>query len=192
MEILRVSAERSNMRITEIFLSLSIPPDAPDFLDQVQRSQRFCFPGDAEPIRFAVTKSHDGACECEVGILEGLGPDIAAGSLFEFRKRGRARNDGFNAVFIVPTGIGAEIGGHAGDATPVVRMLAGLCDNLITHPNSVNASDLNEMTENTIYVEGSVLTRFLMGTVGLGKVRSNRVLVIIDDHEDELFGILWP
>jgi hypothetical protein len=66
-------------------------------------------------------------------------------------------------------------------------MLAGICDNLITHPNAVNASDLNEMTENSLYVEGSVLTRFLMGTVGLVPVRSNRVLVIIDDHEDEIF-----
>jgi hypothetical protein len=144
-------------------------------------------PGDGAPIRFVVTKSNDEACECEVGIAEGLGPDLAAGALFEFKKRGRARNQGFNAVFVVPTGIGAEIGGHAGDATPAVRMLAGICDNLITHPNAVNASDLNEMTENTVYVEGSVLTRFLMGTVGLGKVRSNRVLTIIDDHADALF-----
>ncbi len=175
------------MKIIEKFLSLPISLKAPDFLDQVQRSQRFRIPGDAVPIRFVVTKSDDDACECEVGILEGLGSDFLPGDLFEFRKRARARNDGFNAVFIVPTGIGAEIGGHAGDATPVVRMLAGICDNLITHPNSVNASDLNEMTENTVYVEGSVLTRFLMGTVGLGPVHSNRVLVIIDDHEDELF-----
>lgn len=175
------------MKITEKFLSLPISIEAHDFLDQVKKSQRFRIPGDAVAIRFAVTKSGDGACECEIGILEGLGSEPAAGSLFEFSKRGRARNDGFNAVFIVPTGIGAAIGGHAGDATPVVRMLAGICDNLITHPNAVNASDLNEMTENSLYVEGSILTRFLMGTVGLGPVRSNRVLVIIDDHEDEIF-----
>jgi hypothetical protein len=175
------------MKITEKFLSLPISPGAPDFLDQVQNSQRFRIPGDAAPIRFVVTKSDADACECEVGILEGLGRDLAAGSLFDFKQCGKARNEAFNAVFIVPTGIGAEIGGHAGDATPAVRMLAGICDNLITHPNTVNASDLNEMTENTLYVEGSVLTRFLMGTVGLGKVRSNRVLAIIDDHEDEIF-----
>ncbi|MGY9005192.1 MAG: DUF3326 domain-containing protein [Alphaproteobacteria bacterium] len=175
------------MKITEKFLSLPVPSGTPNFLDQIQKSQRFRIPGDAAPIRFTVTKSDDDGCECEVGILEGLGPDLAVGSLFEFKNRGRARNDSFNAVFIVPTGIGAEIGGHAGDATPVVRMLAGICDKLITHPNAVNASDLNEMTENTVYVEGSVLTRFLMGTVGLGKVRSNRVLTIIDDHGDELF-----
>ena len=175
------------MQITERLLSLPISPGRSDFLNQVQRSQRFRIPGDAAPIRFAITRSGDDACECEVGILEGLGLGDAPGSLFDFRRRGRARNDAFNAVFIVPTGIGAAIGGHAGDATPVVRMLAGLCDNLITHPNAVNASDLNEMTENSVYVEGSVLTRFLMGTVGLGPVRSNRVLVIFDDHEDETF-----
>ncbi len=175
------------MKITEKFLSLPISLEAPDFLDQVQRSQRFRIPSDAVPIRFAVTKSHEGVCECEVGILEGVGSNLAAESLFEFRHRGRARNHAFNAVFMVPTGIGAAIGGHAGDATPVVRMLAGICDKLITHPNAVNASDLNEMTENSLYVEGSVLTRFLMGTVGLGPVRSNRVLVILDDHEDEIF-----
>ena len=69
----------------------------------------------------------------------------------------------------------------------MVRVLAGICDNLITHPNTVNASDINELTENTLYVEGSVLTRLLMGTIGLGKVRSNRVLAIIDDHEDKNF-----
>ena len=175
------------MQITEKFLSLPIPPSAPDFLAQVQRSQRFRIPRGAVPIRFALTRSDDEGCECEVGILEGLRPDYHPRSVFEFRKRGTARSENFNAVLIVPTGIGAEIGGHAGDATPAARMLAGICDNLITHPNVVNASDLNEMTENTVYVEGSVLTRFLMGTLGLRKVRSNRVLTIIDDHEDELF-----
>ncbi len=43
------------------------------------------------------------------------------------------------------------------------------------------------MPENALYVEGSVLCRLLMGTVGLQRVRSNRVLVVIDAHSDELF-----
>ena len=147
----------------------------------------FPSPNKTTPVRFAVTRSEPTSCECEIGVLEDLQLESAANPLFEFRKRGRARHDSFNIVFIVPTGIGAAIGGHAGDATPTVRMLASICDNLITHPNAVNASDLNEMTENTLYVEGSVLARFLMGTVGLGKVRSNRVLTIIDDHDEDLF-----
>jgi hypothetical protein len=52
----------------------------------------------------------------------------------------------------------------------------------------VNASDINEMTENTLYAEGSVICRLLMGTIGLQKVRSNRVLTIVEQHPtDELF-----
>ena len=55
---------------------------------------------------------------------------------------------------------------------------------LIVHPNVVNASDINEMPENALYVEGSVICRLLMGTAGLQRVRSNRVLVVIDRHEE--------
>ena len=90
-------------------------------------------------------------------------------------------------AFLVPTGIGAEIGGHAGDATPAARLIAEVCDTVILHPNVVNASDINEMPTNALYVEGSVITRLLMGTVGLAPSRANRVLVIIDAHEDILF-----
>lgn len=82
-------------------------------------------------------------------------------------------------VLIIPTGIGAEIGGHAGDANPVCKLLASCCDTLITHPNVVNASDINEMSENTLYVEGSILDRFLEGKVELQPVRTyNKILVV--------------
>ncbi|MDE0081287.1 MAG: DUF3326 domain-containing protein [Gammaproteobacteria bacterium] len=93
----------------------------------------------------------------------------------------------FNVVLIIPTGIGAEIGGHAGDAGPVAQLLGEVSDTLVLHPNVVNASDINEMPPNALYVEGSVLARLLMGTIGLERVRSNRVLVIVDDHHDEIF-----
>ena len=83
-----------------------------------------------------------------------------------------------NIVLIVPTGIGAEIGGHAGDATPVAKLFGSICDNLITHPNVVNASDINEMTESTLYVEGSILDRFLRGKFCLKKVNYNKILLI--------------
>lgn len=175
------------MRITEQILTFPIQPGTLDFLDQVRNTPDFPASSEAVPVRFAVTKSESAACECEVGVLEGLRSEVVPDPLFRYRERGRVRHDNFNVVFIVPTGIGAAIGGHAGDATPAVRMFAGICDNLITHPNAVNASDLNEMTENTLYVEGSVLTRLLMGTVGLGKVRSNRVLTIIDSHTENVF-----
>ncbi len=83
-----------------------------------------------------------------------------------------------NGVLIIPTGIGAEIGGHAGDANPVAKLIASCCDKLITHPNVVNASDINEMTENTLYVEGSMLDRFLEGDIELKEVKSNKILVV--------------
>jgi hypothetical protein len=82
------------------------------------------------------------------------------------------------AVLIIPTGVGAAIGGNAGDGNPVAKLLSNCCDNLITHPNVVNAADINEMTENTLYVEGSLLDRFLAGYINLRKVISNRMLVV--------------
>lgn len=81
-------------------------------------------------------------------------------------------------VMIIPTGLGATIGGHAGDATPAAKLLAGCCDKLVIHPNVVKASDINEMTPNMLYVEGSILDRFLWGTTNLKEVRSNRILVV--------------
>lgn len=85
-----------------------------------------------------------------------------------------------NVVMIVPTGIGCEIGGHCGDATPPARLLGACCDNLVLHPNVVNASDLNEMPANALYVEGNHLDRFLQGKLFLQHVRSNKVLVVVN------------
>ena len=138
------------------------------------------------PIRFAVTESSRRSYRYEIGILEGSEP--VGPSMFDLNPRGDEDTGAFNAVLVVPTGIGAEIGGHAGDATPVARLLASVCDTLITHPNVVNASDLNEMPANGLYVEGSLLSRFLMGAIGFRPVRSNRVLIIIDSHPNERFA----
>ena len=84
-------------------------------------------------------------------------------------------------VMIIPTGIGAEIGGHAGDANPAAKLMASCCDTLIVHPNVVNASDLNEMTENMLYVEGSILDRFLERKTELKPVLHNRILVVANN-----------
>jgi len=81
-------------------------------------------------------------------------------------------------VMTIPTGLGCTIGGHAGDATPAARLIAAACDKLIVHPNVVNASDICELTDNMLYVEGSTLDRFLSGTIELQEVRSNRILIV--------------
>ncbi len=84
------------------------------------------------------------------------------------------------SVMIVPTGIGCEIGGHAGDATPAARLLAVACDTLILHPNVVNASDINEAPHNSLYVDGGMLDAFLRAECNLVPVKSNRLLVAVN------------
>ena len=86
----------------------------------------------------------------------------------------------FNAVIIVPTGLGCRIGGHAGDATPAAKLLAKCCDKLILHPNVVNGSDINEMPSNALYVDGYTLDEFLEGKVCLKEVRQNKTLLVVN------------
>ncbi|HQG47774.1 MAG TPA: DUF3326 domain-containing protein [Sedimentisphaerales bacterium] len=85
-----------------------------------------------------------------------------------------------NVVMIVPTGIGCEIGGHCGDGNAAARLLGACCETLVLHPNVVNASDINEMPPNALYVEGNHLDRFLQGKLFLQKVKSNKVLVVVN------------
>ena len=144
---------------------------------------------DEIPVRVAVTRTDAEGYHCEVGILSVQDATKCADmeSIFGLRRRDYENTDGFNAVLLVPTGIGAELGGHSGDAGAVARLMAAGCDQLITHPNVVNAADINELPENGLYVEGSVISRLMTGTVGLQKVRSNRVMMIVDEHADKMF-----
>lgn len=141
------------------------------------------------PIRFVITKTDDKFYYCEIGIvIDDNKNDTFINkqhSIFENRQRVFENTEKFNAVLLVPTGIGAEIGGHCGDANVIARLIATSCDTLITHPNVVNASDINEMTENTLYVEGSIITKLMMGQIGLQKVRSNRIIMLMDTHPED-------
>jgi hypothetical protein len=140
-------------------------------------------------VRFVVAASGERECSCELDCVADIGRHRwPHAGIFDYELRGCENTDRFNAVLIVPTGIAAQIGGHCGDANAVARFLASACDTLITHPNVVNAADMNEMTENTLYVEGSILTRLMMGTIGLQKVRSNRVLILMDKHPHMAFN----
>ncbi|MEE2971401.1 MAG: DUF3326 domain-containing protein [Pseudomonadota bacterium] len=178
------------MNLLEKVFPIPASPGHKNLIAHIRKAVEFRLEDGAVPVRFAITRMDDTHYQCEFGTLEGLGPgtDEEIGLIFHFAPRRIERTDVFNAVFLVPTGIGSEIGGHAGDATPAARVLAAACDRLITHPNVVNASDLNEMPDNALYVEGSAITRLMMGTAGLQPVRANRVLMIIDEHEIELFA----
>lgn len=83
-----------------------------------------------------------------------------------------------NGVFIIPTGLGCALGGDAA-YNPGVKLIAACSDNLIVNPNAVNASDINEIPTNGLYVEGSTIDRFLEGKINLTKVRTyNRILMV--------------
>jgi len=90
-------------------------------------------------------------------------------------------------VLIIPTGIGAAMGGYAGDALPVARMLAQVTDNLVTHPNVLNGAQLYWPMSNALYVEGYGLDQFAAGEWGLQPVHHNPIGLVIDQAvEDDL------
>ncbi|MBO1065782.1 MULTISPECIES: DUF3326 domain-containing protein [Nostocales] len=86
----------------------------------------------------------------------------------------------YTVILIIPTGIGAAIGGYAGDALPVARVISQVCDRLITHPNVMNGASLYWNIPNGFYVEGYGLDKFAAGEWGLRPVRSNRVGLLLD------------
>lgn len=86
----------------------------------------------------------------------------------------------YTALLLVPTGIGATIGGYAGDALPVARAIAATVDCLITHPNVLNGAHLYWPLPNTLYVEGYGLDQVAAGHWGLRPVHSNRIGLILD------------
>ena len=192
------------MFLSEVELLVPKAPAGVRLLDWLDWNVRERLPEGSAAVRLAVTESGGSGYKCEVTIAQGPFPAPASAGMtsslvkteghvlsrspiFELRKRRWENTGEFNAALLVPTGIGAAIGGHAGDATPVAQLLASVCDRLITHPNVVNASDINELPGNGLYVEGSVLCRLLMGVAGLKPVRANRVLALVNSHPDPLF-----
>lgn len=177
------------MLLYEKEISMPASEGHKDLLSYLSSSILKKFSRNETPVRFAVIRSDQKEYKCELGVLRDARTASSGqrDSIFQFKQREYESSDAFNAVLLVPTGIGAEIGGHSGDAGPVARLVASACDNLITHPNVVNASDINELPENGLYVEGSIITRLLMGTIGLQQVRANRVMLIIDKHQDDFF-----
>lgn len=82
-------------------------------------------------------------------------------------------------AFIVPTGVGASIGGFAGDASRVARKISQKCE-LIVNPNVVNAACFSGITNNMLYVEGYSLDRFFKGEICLERSRNNKIGIIFD------------
>lgn len=95
---------------------------------------------------------------------------------------------------LIPTGIGCESGGYAGDAGPITALLAASADYLITNPNAVNASNSIFLEPNVLYTEGSAIDLFARGLVNLHVPYSNKVGLIIEQCEphqvETVFNVL--
>lgn len=88
-------------------------------------------------------------------------------------------------LLLIPTGVGATIGGYAGDGIPIARLLAGVADCLVTHPNVLNGALLSWPLPNALYVEGYALDRWCLGEWHLRPVHRNRVGVLLDAALDQ-------
>ncbi len=152
---------------------------------------------DAYPLRYAITRMDDGVAWLELTLASGwrevLGSAERPPVLLPPRRK-RYQTRPFAVVQVVPTGVRCEFGGYAGDATPVTNLLAASAELLVTHPNAVNASDLNEMAENVLYVEGRSLDDFLLGHLGLLPASANRIGTFVDpaglDYLEEVTACL--
>lgn len=87
-------------------------------------------------------------------------------------------------AFIVPTGVGASIGGFAGDASTWARRFAKETT-IIVNPNVVNAGGFSGITENMLYVEGYTLDEFFKGNINLIPSKNNKIGVVFDKEISE-------
>ncbi len=90
-------------------------------------------------------------------------------------------------AFIIPTGIGASIGGYAGDAGAYARKLSEKYT-LIVNPNAVNAACFSAINDNMLYVEGFAMDLFFKEQIALRSTKANKIGVIFDKAIPE--GIL--
>jgi Protein of unknown function (DUF3326) len=96
----------------------------------------------------------------------------------------------FIPTLIIPTGIGAHIGGFGGDAMTVLRALSSISDAVITHPNVANAACFQDCPDNVLYVEGVALDNLFRNAWQLVPCHRQRIGVIWDAAMEEGMRIL--
>ena len=150
------------------------------------------------PIRFSIVDAGRASLEIEATIArfvpgERYADELATADIDRPLRKAHQPST-FAVAQIVPTGIRCEIGGYAGDATPATNLLARAADFVATHPNAVNASDINELAPNVLYVEGHSLDAFLLGRLGLRPSIANRIGTFVDptgaDYLDDVVHVL--
>ncbi|MFM7559614.1 DUF3326 domain-containing protein [Cylindrospermopsis raciborskii] len=138
------------------------------------------------PIRVILTSAQDDTLSFECSFIA-IEKNSTWPSLLEINVRQRVSNQPFVAVSIIPTGVRAEIGGFAGDATPSTNLLAAACDYVITNPNAVTASDVYFAKDNVLYLEGNLICQLLLGNIGIIPEKRTNIAAIIEKPRDERF-----
>ena len=131
------NGERQPVFLSEREIEIYIKPDeiltsdnsGKDLLNSLSEAVKNLLQPGEVPIRFVVSHSDQSRYRCEIGLMVNHDQQNVE-SIFKYEPRRLEVPDKFTTVLIVPTGVGAEIGGHAGDATPVASLLASACDSL--------------------------------------------------------------
>ena len=99
------------------------------------------------PLRFAIVAVKKNEILIETTILQ-YDPQLSFSKTLNnieilHPRRKSHQHSSFGVVQLIRTGIRCEFGGFAGDACPATNLLAATADFLVTHPNAVNASEIN-------------------------------------------------
>ena len=138
------------------------------------------------PIRLILTKVEGDTLTFESSFIDTDRQPVWP-SLLNINPRQQVSNQPFVVASIIPTGVRAEIGGFAGDATPSTNLLASACDYLVTNPNAVTASDVYFAQDNVLYLEGNLICQLLLGNIGVIPEKRTKIAAIIEKPKDERF-----
>lgn len=113
----------------------------------------------------------------ELGLVEGS--DLA-GVALAATDAAPAMPGSVHVAMVVPTGVGAEVGGFIGDAGPWARVLQSVADTVLVHPNVVNAADFYTGSDQSLYVDGLALDEFFAGRLRLAPPRPTPIGLVLD------------
>ena len=82
-------------------------------------------------------------------------------------------------AFIVPTGIGAFVGGYAGDASFWAQKFSSICPTIV-NANVVNAACFSGINENMLYAEGWSIDEFFAERLNFIPSKNNKIGIIFD------------
>jgi hypothetical protein len=177
--------------VSQVFtkdFEIECPPKKRVWSEIADRIREVGLPG--TPIRLILTALRQQKLVFECSFLETDRKPVWS-SLLDIRLRKVASLKPFVAVSIIPTGVRAEIGGFAGDATPSVNLLAKACDYLVVNPNSVTASDLYYASDNVLYLEGNLICHLLLGHTTLIPETRTNIGVIIEQTQEKFLNNIF-